>query len=190
MKGDLKFILVVSGIFIVFFVMGREIVETRGKLRKTQDQIVQEKKENIWLRDELKATRVELAGNNKDLRNACNKLDFVNRKISALRHDNTALVSARHGLERRIAVLEEEKMVIEAKFHSLNELKKAIRQVKLEIRDDRIRQRGEWIKQQEEIEKWETARGNHGFLIKDGEYCYKPKVNVEVRPANISLNKK
>jgi len=45
------------------------------------------------------------------------------------------------------------------------------------------------VRQQKEIEKWETARGNKGFPTKDGEDYYRPKVNVEARPANISLNK-
>ena len=190
MKGDLKFILTVIGIFIVFFVMGREIVETRSKLRKTQDQIAQEKKEKIWLRDELNSVRVELDGKNRDLRNARNKLEFVNKKVSRLRRGNTALTSAKYGLERRIAVLQGEKRLIEAKFHSLSELKKAIHQVKIEIRDDRIRQRQEYVRQQKELDKWRTANGNHGFFIKDGENCYKSRVNVEVRPASLSLNKK
>ena len=57
MKDNLKFTLLVIGIIAVFFIMGRDILETRSKLRKTQDQIVQEKKEKAWLQDELKATR-------------------------------------------------------------------------------------------------------------------------------------
>jgi len=79
---------------------------------------------------------------------------------------------------------------VEARIHSLSELKKAIRQVKIEIRGDRIKQRKEQIRQQEEMDKLETARGNRGFFTKNGEYFYKPKVNVDVRPANVSLNKK
>jgi uncharacterized protein (DUF3084 family) len=190
MKENLKFTLLIIGILVSFFIMGREVVETRAKLRKAQDEMTQEKKENIWLHDELKATKGELDRRDRDLRSAMNKLDFVNKKIALLRGDNTALASAKKGLEYKIAMLTEERRIIEAKFRSLRELKKAIRQVKLEIRDDRIRQRQEYIRQQKELDKWETALGNRGFLTKDGVHYYKPKVNVEVRPAGISLNKK
>ena len=79
---------------------------------------------------------------------------------------------------------------MEAKFNSLSELKKAIHQVKLEMRADRIRQHEERVKQQKELDKWKTAMGNRGFFTKDGQRFYKPKVNVEVRPADKSLKKK
>jgi len=197
MKENLKFTLLVVGIAAVFFIMGREVIETRAKLRKTQDEIAQEKKEKSWLQDELKTTGGELVNTNRNLRTCQGKLDFVNKKIfilrganNALSRANNALIIARQGLEYKIAALQEEKRIVEARIHSLRELKKAIRQVKIEMRADRIKQREERVRQQEEMDRLETARGNRGFLTKDGEYFYKPKVNVDVRPANVSLNKK
>jgi len=189
MKDNLKFTLLVIGIIAVFFIMGREIMETRSRLRKTQDQIVHEKKEKIWLRDELKTTRGELAKTDRNLRTANGKLSFVNKKIMLLKDNNFSLIKTKSDLEYKIASLTEEKKFIEAKFHSLTELKKAIRQVKLEIRGDRIKQRQERIRLQKEIDKWKTASGNQGFLTKDGKEYYRPKVNVEVKPANISFKK-
>ena len=190
MKGNLKFTLLAIGIVVVFFIMGREIVETRVKLKNTGDEIAQEKKEKTWLKDELNTARTGLVRADRDLRAANSKLVFVNRKMLSLRDGNHKLTSEKQGLEYKIALLQEEKRSMEARFHSLSELKKAIRQVKLEIRDDKISRRKEYIRQRKEIEKWETALGNRGFLTKDGEDYYKPKVNVEVRPANVSLNKK
>jgi hypothetical protein len=189
MKDNLKFTLLAIGIIVIFFIMGREIIETRAKLRNTQSLIAQQKKEKAWLQDELRATRGNLVDTSRKLRTCQGKLYFVNKKIFALKGHNTSLIIARQGLEHKIAVLQEEKRIVEARFHSLSELKKAIRQVKVEIRDDKIRQRKEWIKQQEEIDKFETARGNRGFLTKNGEYLYKPKINIDVRPASVSLNK-
>ena len=190
MKGNLKFTLLAIGIVAVFFIMGKEIVETRVKLKNTRDDIAQEKKEKAWFRDELSIARAGLTRADRDLKAANSKLVFVNRKILSLRYGNHKLASEKQGLEYKIALLQEEKISMEARFHSLSELKKAIRQVKIDLRDDRISRRREYIRQQKEIEKWETALGNRGFLTKDGEDYYKPKVNVEVRPANISLNKK
>ena len=190
MKDNLKFTLLVIGIVVVFFIMGREIIETRAKLRKTQDQIVYEKKEKTWLQDELKTISTELTKTDRNLRATQGKLGFVNRKIVVLRGSNAELIKVKESLEGKIVLIEEEKRIIEVKLHSLSELKKAIRQVKIEMRDDRIRQYEERIRQQKEIDKWKTALGNQGFLTKDGENRYKPKVNVEVRPANLSPNKK
>jgi len=197
MKDNLKFTLLAIGIIVIFFIMGREIIEIRVRLKNTQDLLVQQKKEKIWLQEELKTSRGELADTNRNLRTCQGKLDFVNKKISVLRGSNAALSSsnaaliiARQGLEYKIVTLQEEKRIVEARIHSLGELKKAIRQVKIEMKGDRIKQHKERIRQQEEMDKWETASGNRGFLIKDGEYFYKPKVNVNVRPANLILNKR
>ena len=190
MKDNLKFTLLVIGIITVFFVMGRAIIETRSMLRKTQDQIVQEKKEKAWLQDELKITRGELVKTDRNLRTANSKLSFVNKKIMVLKDNNFSLIKTKSDIEHKIALLTEEKRSIEARFHSLTDLKKAIRHVKLEIRGDKIMQRQERIRQQKETDKWETASGNRGFFTKNGDPFYKPKVNVDVRPANLSLNKK
>jgi len=189
MKDNLKFMLLTIGIILVFFIMGREIIETKTKLRRTQDQIVLEKKEKVWLQDELKTTKGELIKADRDLRTANSKLGFVNKKMLGLKGANNRLIMEKHELEYRITLLQEEKRVTEAKLHSLGELKKAIHYVKLEMRDDRVRRHKEWIRQQEEIDEWKTALGNRGFLTKDGVDNYKPKVNIEVRPANISFNK-
>lgn len=190
MKGNLKFTLLAVGILVVFFIMGREIVETRVKLKNTRNEIAQEKKEKAWLRDELNTAKTELTKTGRDLRAANGKLAFVNKKISSLIYGNRKLAGEKQGLEYKIALLQEEKRSMEARLHSLSELKKAMRRVKIGLRDDRITRRQEYVRQQKEIEKWETAMGNRGFLTKDGEDYYKPKVNVEVRPANISMNKK
>ena len=197
MKENLKFTLLVIGIAVVFFIMGREIIETKTKLRKTQDEVAQEKKEKTWLQDELKTTQGELSDTNRKLRTSQGKLDFVNKKIyllrdrnAALSSSNAALIIAKQGLEYKITTLQEEKRIVEARLHSLSELKKAIHQVKLEMRDDRIMQHKERIRQQEEMDKLKTAQGNQGFLTKNGKFLYKPKVNVDVRPANASLYKK
>ena len=98
MKENLKFTLIVIGIAAVFFIMGREIIETKTKLRKTQDEVAQEKREKTWLQDELKTTRVELADTNRNLRTCQGKLNFVNKKISLLRDSNTALSSSNAAL--------------------------------------------------------------------------------------------
>jgi predicted nucleic acid-binding Zn-ribbon protein len=183
MKDNLKFILITIGIILIFFAMGREIFETKAKLKKSQEQVAQDAREKAWLQDELKATKGELVRADRDLRTANSKLAFVNRKMLGVRDSNHILVNEKHGLEHKIALLEEEKRTIEARLSSLSELKKAIRQVKVEMRRDKIRQ-------QEELDKWETAMGNQGFFTKNGKENYKPKVNVEVRPASVSLNKK
>lgn len=183
MKDNLKFILLAIGIIVIFFIMGRDIIENRAKLRKIQNQIAQEIKEKAWIQEELKTTRIELAKTGRELRDYRNKLGFINKKIFLLRSDNASLIAVKEVLERKIAMLREEKTIMEAKFCSMSDLKKAIREVKLEISKEKTRQ-------QREADRWETASGNRGFLIKDGEYFYKTKANVYVRPANLSLNKR
>jgi chromosome segregation ATPase len=183
MKDNLKFTLLAIGIIVIFFIMGREIIETRAKLKDNRILIAQQREEKAWLQSELGATKKNLINTSIKLKACQGKLYFVNKKISLLRGRNTELAMAKKGLENRIGALQEEKRTMEARLHSLRELKKAIREVKLEIREERVRQ-------QKETDKWETASGNRGFFTKDGECFYKPKVIVDVRPANLSKDKK
>jgi hypothetical protein len=84
--------------------------------------------------------------------------------------DNAELLSDKKGLE--------------AKLHSLKELKKAIREVKIDMRSEKQEQLLAKKQMQKEIDNDELLRGNRGILLKDGKSTYRPVIRIEVRPAD------
>ena len=98
------------------------------------------------------------------------ELDAIQKKLAASEAENSKLVS--------------EKKALEARFHSLKELKKAIRQVKIEMRDERRQQSLAKRQLQKEVNVTNLIMGNRGLLCKDGKSTYKPTVKIEVHQAD------
>ncbi|MFA4991404.1 MAG: hypothetical protein WC569_02370 [Candidatus Omnitrophota bacterium] len=177
MKSGVKFILLVVGIFFTFFMLARDLVETKTALKKSQEQIAQEKIEMAQLKEELRDTREQFLKTDEQLRNVRVELVLLNRKIGFARKDNAELRKAKRELEQKICLLAQEKASIEARLHSIVELKKAIREAKAEIYEKKV-------KAQKQLDARELANGNRGFLFKDGKSLYQPKVKIEVKPAS------
>ncbi|MBU1090826.1 MAG: hypothetical protein KKC42_03165 [Candidatus Omnitrophica bacterium] len=76
----------------------------------------------------------------------------------------------------------QEREKFEARFNSLKELKKAIRQVKIRIRQEKEEKARVEKERQKEIDALELALGNRGFLRKEGKTTYRPTIKIEVRP--------
>lgn len=85
-------------------------------------------------------------------------------------------------LEQVVASLEKEKEAIEAKLHSLAELRKSIHQVKIEMHQQRVQEYLARKERQKKIDAQRLANGNRGFLIKERISTFKPKVKIEVNP--------
>jgi len=118
-------------------------------------------KEFFSTKDELDKVKTELDNTQK-------QLNEVNHKLAAAQSNNAKLI--------------EEKKALEARLHSLRELKQAIGQVKQEMWQERYRQLLAKKEMQKEIDACKLAEGNRGFLLKDSKPTYKPTVKIEVRP--------
>ena len=74
-------------------------------------------------------------------------------------------------MEARLDEISKEKASLEARMHSLNELKRQIKEVRKEL----------W---QQKVEKWHQEGlipdGNKGFITKNGMITYRPKIKIEV----------
>lgn len=182
MKGNLKFTLLVVAILVTFFVLARKLIETRAELKRSHEQIAQQIREKFEIENELKGTQSKLARTEFDLRHSRHKLGFVDKKLRLVKNDNAELRRVKFSLKERIFLLEKEKEVMEARLHDLNELKKAIYEVKREIRQQKIAR-------QKDLDARELELGNRGFIVKDGKPFTPPKVKIEVRPAGLSLKK-
>lgn len=120
----------------------------------------------------------------QDLTDYKNQIDILNQKMTVLGSDNAQLIKEKQQLQDKVANLENEKQVIEAKFDSIKELKQAIRQVRAEMHEQEIQQYLVRKEQQKALDAQELALGNRGFIIINCQSTYKPKVRIEVKPVN------
>ncbi len=190
-KTNNKDILIVFLICILLFSLwqfisiNKELKLSQNKLQHIQTKIDQEKKEkeqyklqadNLNLSLESANTQLEVA--NKQLTLAKTQLE----KLDILEADKADLLLVKQELEQKILNLENEKQVIEAKLHSLTELRKFVRQVKNEIHEQNIQQYLARKQQQKEFDEQEALIGNRGFITKGSKSTYKATIRIEVKP--------
>ncbi|MFZ5800164.1 MAG: hypothetical protein ACOY3D_02150 [Candidatus Omnitrophota bacterium] len=134
--------------------------------KKAMEERLMQEKEALEL--ELKSAQAELTKVNEEL-------SAVKEKAGNLEKSNLDLLAQRQELEERVGAIAKEKEVLEAKFNSLDELKKAIRDLKVKLREERIAKLKQ-LQQQKEI------AGNRGYLIYRGQGTSAGKVRIEVIP--------
>ncbi|MFC1657877.1 hypothetical protein ACFL1D_00675 [Candidatus Omnitrophota bacterium] len=103
------------------------------------------------------------------------KLIEAKNTIIELQLGMAELKGEKEKISQEAAMLRSEKAWLERRFHSVRELKKAIKEIKREmhfVKSD-VRSR---------IESLATLGGNRGYLVKDGKSTYKKKVNIRVLP--------
>lgn len=132
--------------------------------------------ENLTLKDELKANTDKLTQLDTDLLNAQKSIEQLTTQIALAKAENTAIREERDNLALGLTQVSQERDTLKAGLNSLPELKKRIKEVKLEIRKAKAVVR-EITKERRVIE------GNRGFLVKNGESTYPiTKIKIEVMP--------
>ncbi len=95
----------------------------------------------------------------------------LQKMIDDLQKGNLVLKQDKETMEARLGEITQEKAALEARMHSLDELKRQIKAVKKEL----------W---QQKVEKWHQesiiSDGNKGFIVKNGMATYRPKIKIEV----------
>lgn len=127
--------------------------------------------QNKGLTEDLKAVEDKLAKSSSDLSQAQKTIDELNLQVGLLKdeRDNMAI---------KLADISQEKDALKTKVSPVKELKKAIREIKLQLRAP-----------SHETPKKEKARiinvtdGNRGFVMKNGTPTYTPKIKIKVEPA-------
>ena len=135
-------------------------------------------------KEELISLQIEYYRTSQELADSQKQIDTLKEQVSSLEGSNKQLSKQKQELQEKMAKLEEEKQAIEARLHSLKELKKAIREVKIEMREQDIRQYFSRKEQQREMDAQELALGNRGFTFKGGQTTYKSNIRIEVKPAD------
>ncbi|MDD5165873.1 MAG: hypothetical protein PHQ57_00580 [Candidatus Omnitrophica bacterium] len=155
---------VLSAWLAIQFDKSRRYIENlQSELGLERKQIVSLKKDFSSTKDELDKVRLELDNTLKDLND-------VNNKLKTSESNNTKLLA--------------EKKVLESRLHSLRELRKAVREVKQEMWQQRYEEYLSKKEMQKQIDAAKLAQGNRGFCTKEGKTTYKPSIKIEVRPGN------
>ena len=155
-----------------YFTATNELYGVKNELSHEQYEVTRQRLQKNHLRGELTIAKQELQKVQTELDATKQKLDAVNLRLS--------------GLESANAQLLQEKQELEARFHSLTELKIALREANLEVYQKKLQQYLEKKKLQEELDAIKLSQGNRGFLVRGGlpqSQNYQGGIKIEVRPA-------
>lgn len=144
-------------------------LERERVLKETLD------KENLSLKDTLKQSQEKLLQLDLDFQDSQKTIESLNSQVSAIKNENTTLRDQIELLSLEIAQAKSEKDALQARMDSIEELKKAIRQIRIKMRKERVK-----IKQRTRQER--TMLGNLGYFVRDGKPTFSSKVRIEVQP--------
>lgn len=134
--------------------------------------------ENSELKDNIKATRRRLTKLFMEKRAKEKAFEELNFRFSILQAENMALTEEKEQLGFKLSQASSESENLKTKLSSIEELKKAIRELKIKMREARSAP-----KKVPEPEVLEIIEGNHGYLLRDGKSTFPVKIRIEVNPA-------
>lgn len=179
MKRSVIVVLSISAIALIAFavwkygILRRELNSAKVQIARNQEQIFREIKEKEALKEKLEVTNTQLDLVRGSLSKTQDELKALNANFASLKESNDNLQKLHAELKQKVIILTQEKDALEARMHSLKELKLAIREVKLE----------EYFlkeKKQNELDAKKLALGNQGYFVKDGKSVYRPKLEIDV----------
>jgi DNA repair exonuclease SbcCD ATPase subunit len=143
----------------------KKLTDMEQARKAMEEQLTQEK--NV-LDQQLKEAQ-------EQLKQVTEELSLSKDKVTTLEKANSDLLEMQKELQNKIGVIALEKETLQAKFNSLEELKKAIRDLKEKIRQEKL------AKRKEQQDK-QLTEGNRGYLIYQGVSTSRGKVKIEVIP--------
>ena len=137
--------------------------------------------ENEVLKENLRAGKERMTKLFNDLAEAHKSFEDLNSQFSIAKAENQALLEQEDKLKAKLSQASEEQEALKSKFNSLIELKKAIRELKVRMRQSRFEKKPQG--KLENLLEEKIVEGNHGYLLKDGKFTVPAKVRIEVVPA-------
>ncbi len=150
----------------------QEILQGIEKEKQLNLQITQE---NTGLKENIGAAEEKIAQLSTDIAYAKKIFEDFKSEVSVLKAENMAVREENVNLTSKLSQVSQEKDTLTMRLSSIAELKKAIRELKKQMR-----------RVSSEISYKETVRekileGNRGFLLKNGKPTYPTKVKIEVK---------
>ncbi len=196
MKKNLTLVIIISLIVITGFSLSRYfylqkanfelqsiLKENKVKMDELVTQLISQKelnqqlaKEKESLSQDLKILSDQFKKAETELSSTKDTLSAIQTKINLLKKENIYLAQLKASFDEKMEQARFEKESLEAKFNSVDELKKAIRDLKIRMREERRA-----LKKNNVIS--EEINGNRGYLTWRGQSTLKSKVKIEVIPA-------
>lgn len=139
----------------------QNLVSDLDKERNKAQGLSQEK---VELSEKLKLSEAKTTSLKKGMGLALVKIKQLNCRNSILEAENIASREEKDNLKSKLIQVDQENNSLKAKLSSIAELKKAIRDLKIQKRNNR------------------ATEGNRGFLVKDGQPTSVSTVKIEVSP--------
>jgi chromosome segregation ATPase len=147
-------------------VLEKERQDLLQEIEKERDTSCQLRERNSKLKDYLKANKRMISDLFADLKERTQTIEELNSKSCLLKLEVEAL-------QQKKEQLSQENESFKAKLSSVTELKKAIKEIKMQARKMHIE-----MKKQAAVDK--IIEGNRGYLIKAGKATYPVKLKIEV----------
>lgn len=144
-------------------------------------------RENAAFQENIQTIQEQVLSLNSAFKSARLRVKSLSSKIRALQDENQALSSEKETLSTQLTEAAQERDTLKSKFESVEELKKAIRDLrrKIHLAKREIRKKVSPVqepKPESEPEE-ELIEGNRGFIIKDGKLTFPTyRVRIEVKP--------
>jgi chromosome segregation ATPase len=143
----------------------------QNTIQKEKEVQRQLSEENNGLKENLKENEERLAKYSNDFSQAQKAIEDLNSQLFFLKDERDRLMI-------QFAEVTQEKDILKAKVSSVKELKKAIRELKIQMRSVTY----EIIKKKPKSYH-EITDGNRGFMFKNGMPTYTSKIRIKVEPA-------
>lgn len=192
MKKNMLVLIFSLMIGAVIFSVVRYIAVSRAKDRLEYE--LSQVKEHAWfLEGQLKQDEELISGLNEEKRLLTDTLKEKESRVSQLEQKNTqnqeqvfSLVNEIEGARKQrdktmkdLSANQEKLRELQTKLQSIPELKKAIKELKTQMRNRRLKDNP----RSAPLERISEAEINFGYLLKDGVSTYKPRIKIEVIPA-------
>lgn len=150
-----------------------------GQLRQEQELINRLNKEKRLLVNTLKEAEGKIS--QLGLKNAQSQEQIFSlvRELEDVHKETEQTAQAMAASQEKLKLLEVQNVELDTKLHSIPELKKAIRELKIQMRKHRPGIKPH-LKPRTQISE---AESNFGYLIRDGISTYRPRIKIEVKPA-------
>lgn len=142
----------------------------QGTIVKERELQRQLNEENKGLKENLKENEDKLVKYTNDFAEAQKNIEGLNSQVSLLKDERDRMMI-------QLSEVTQERDTLKVKVSSVKELKKAIRELKIQMRSVTH----EIIKKAKS--SFTVSDGNRGYMLKNGVPTYSPKINIKVEPA-------
>jgi chromosome segregation ATPase len=108
-------------------------------------------------------------------------IDSLRSQLTISIAQSSALAQQAQELKSRVDYAEAEKLQLTVKLSSVEELKKALRELRLKTREA-VSHKPQATRITQGITTEEISEGNQGFMLRDGQLTYPAKVRIKVQP--------